>query len=189
MKEVEILVNVFDGKEVVLESLKRFDFAGIKKTADVYFYDPLRSNLKPAENYRLTESCRIRQKDKKSLLAYKVDHFDESGKWIFSDEHEVEISDFETGLTIMRHIGLLPLIKLEIEKHTFLSEKYEIVLEDVKNLGLFLEVEALSVSEEDSVAEIKSEIFKFIDSLKIKVSKELNAGKPELMLRKLKHHI
>lgn len=63
------------------------------------------------------------------------------------------------------------------------SEKYEIVFEDVKDLGYFLEVEYCS-QDEDDVIEIKKDIQTFIDSLSLAVSKELNMGKPELFLRK-----
>lgn len=63
------------------------------------------------------------------------------------------------------------------------SEKYEIVFEDVKDLGYFLEVEYCS-QDEDDVIKIKKDIQTFIDSLSLAVSKELNMGKLELFLRK-----
>ncbi len=184
MKEIEILVEVFDSKEVVLEKLKLFNFQGVKKTLDIYLFDPLRKNLQPNSNNRLTESCRLRNKNGQALLAYKTDNFDENGVWIYSDEHEVKISDFKTGHTILSHLGMQPLIELENEKHTFLTDEFEIVFEDVKNLGLFLEVEAHTLSEAESVQDVKKRIQKLIDGLNIRVSEELNAGKPELMLRK-----
>jgi adenylate cyclase class IV len=58
-----------------------------------------------------------------------------------------------------------------------------IEFESVKDLGLFLEVEFCTDDDVD-VATVKKEIQQFIDSLGLAVSKELNAGKPELMLRK-----
>lgn len=184
MKEIEILVEVLDSKNIVLEKLQAFNFQGIKKTLDIYFYDPLRKNLQPNSDNRLTESCRLRNKNGQALMAYKTDNFDQNGVWIYSDEHEVGISDFKTGHTILSHLGMRQLIELENEKHTFLTDEFEIVFEDVKNLGLFLEVEAHSLSETESVDDVKKRIQKFIDVLNIRVSEELNAGKPELMLRK-----
>jgi len=186
MKEIEILVEVFDSKEVVLEKLQSLNFQGVKKTLDIYFFDPLRKNLQPDNDNRLTESCRLRNKNGKALLAYKTDNFDENGVWIYSDEHETEISDFKIGHTILSHLGMQPLIELENEKHTFLTDEFEIVFEDVKNLGLFLEVEAHTLSETESVQDVKKRIQNFIDGLQVNVSEELNAGKPELMIRKNK---
>lgn len=183
MKEIEILVQVFDGKKAALAKLRECKRSGTKRTFDLYFFDPKRTNLKPGKNARLRESFRLRKQERKNFLTYKVDHFD-NGAWTHSDEHETEIDDFDIAQKILAHLGLKPLVKIESEKHIFLTDDYEIVLEDVKNLGLFLEVEALAPS--PNVTRTKKRIWKFISSLKINVSKELNAGKPELLLRKKK---
>lgn len=185
MKEVEILVNVLSNKEDSLEKLSGFNFVGIKKVLDVYFYDPKREDLKPLPDGRLKNCFRLRKKDDKFFMAYKLDHFDEQGVWVYSDEHEVEISDFDTTVEILKHLGLEILVEIENEKHTYLTDKYEIVFEDVKNLGLFLEVEALGVSDSDDIAAVKSDIGKFIKSLGVAVGDDLNLGKPELMVKKL----
>ena len=192
MQEVEILVNILDNKQAVLKKLKQFDFAGIKKTLDVYFYNPDRDELKPDKNNRLRQCFRLRKtcltgrrEDNKNYLTYKIDYFD-SDVWSHSDEHEVEVDDFEATLKIIEHLGFKILVKIENEKHTFLTDNYEIVFEDVKGLGLFLEVERLKVDNSESISEIKKEIWNFIKSLNIQIGEELNAGKPELMLRKKK---
>jgi predicted adenylyl cyclase CyaB len=185
MKEVETLVEVFSKKEDVLKKLQKFDFVGKKEVLDVYFFDPKRKNLKPKNN-KLTECFRIRKKDSKAYIAHKTDNFNKQGIWTYSDEEETEIKDFETMRTILTKLGFEELIIIDNFKHTFLTEKYEIVLEEVKNTGLFLEVERLKVNDDENIGKIKKEIFEFIKTLKIKTSEELNMGKPELMLKKLK---
>lgn len=183
MKEVEILVKVLDKKAKVIKSLKKFKFLGVKKTLDVYFYDPLRANLSPDKSGKLNECFRIRKKNKKAFLTYKIDRFDNSNIWLYSDEYEVEISNFQTAIKIIKKLGFKNLINIENEKYTFLSNRYEIVLEDVKDLGLFLEVECLSANNKESINKTKKDIRKFIKLLDIKIGKELNVGKPELMLK------
>ena len=120
MKEVEILVEVLSDKKEALAKFKHLNFKGIKKTLDIYLYNPANEKLKPGKDFRLKECCRIRVKDGKSYLAYKVDNF-ENGKWVFSDEHEVEISDSDVGMKILAHLGLKPLVEIENEKHTFMT--------------------------------------------------------------------
>jgi len=183
-KEIEVLVEVFDKKANVLKKLKSFKFEGAKKTIDIYFFDPKRKNLKPHKDCRLKECLRIRTKGNKSFLAYKIDHFDKKGIWSHSDEHEIEISNPQVALKIAEHLGFKELVRIENTKHTFLSNKYEIVFEEVKNLGLFLEVEAININSKESVKKIKTDILKFIESLNIKTGPELNSGKPELLLKK-----
>ncbi len=188
MKEIEILTQVFDDKEKVMKILEKFNFVGVKKTLDVYFFDPLRDELKPDVKGSLNRCFRLRKKDDKNFLTYKIDRFDENGIWLYSDEHEVEVSNFEIVIEILKHLGLEILVEIENQKYIYLTDKYEIVFEEVKNLGLFFEVECLQAEESSKAVEIKKEIWKFIKALNIKVGEELNMGKPELML-KLKNKI
>ncbi len=183
MQEVEILVEILEDKEAVLKKLKQFNFVGDKKVLDVYFVDSKRDDLKPDKTGRLNNCFRLRKKNDKNYLAFKKDYF-VNNIWTHSDEHEVEVNDFETMMEIIQHLGFEILVEIENNKSTFLTDKYEIVFEDVKNLGLFLEVERLEVDENEKVEEVKKEIWEFIKSLNIKTSQELNAGKPELMLNK-----
>jgi len=183
MQEVEILVEILEERKSVLKKLEQFNFVGIKKVLDIYFVDSKREELKPNKNGQLNNCFRLRKKDNKNYLAFKKDYF-EKNIWSHSDEHEVEVSDFETTMQIIKHLGFEVLVEIENEKHTFLTDKYEIVFEDVKNLGLFLEVERLKVGDNENINEIKKEIWKFIKNLNIKTSQELNFGKPELMLNK-----
>lgn len=186
MKEIEILVEVLDEKEKVLAALSGFENVGEKRTLDVYYFDPLRKDLQPDETGRLLRSFRLREKDGKCSIAYKIDNFDTNGTWIYSDEFETSFGDMKTGEEIVRHLGLEELVRIDNTKHTFQTAEYEIVFEEVANLGLFLEVELLKQVEDSEIAVAKQKIQEFINSLGLKVSSELNAGKPELMLRKKK---
>jgi adenylate cyclase class 2 len=183
-KEVEILVEVFEEKKEVLKKLSGLKFLGDKKILDVYFFDPKRDELKPDNNGQLKNCLRVRSKDNKASIAYKVDHFDKNGIWLYSDEYETDVSNFEKTLDILKKVGLEELIKLENTKSTFVNDVYEVVFEDVKDLGIFMEVERHNVDVNEDVVRVKDEIWNWIKSLNIKVSLELTMGKPELMLRK-----
>jgi adenylate cyclase, class 2 len=183
MKEIEILTEVRSDKETVIKSLSKFVNQGIKKTLDVYFFDPLRDELKPNSDGRLTRSFRIRQKNGKCSVAYKVDHFD-NDIWTYSDEYETEIGDFEKAIKIIESLGMKELVRIDNEKHTYVSPDYEIVLEQVNDLGLYMEVEKLTEVSDDKVEVTKEEIRTFLKGLEIELGEEQNAGKPELMLRK-----
>lgn len=181
-----MLVEVFDQKEMVLQKLSSFEGMGAKEVLDIYFFDSLRKDLRPDNTGRLSACFRLRQKSGKNYLAYKKDNFDNSGMWIYSDEDEVEVSDLRITENIIEHLGFEVLVSIKNLKHTFETEDYEIVFEEVDNLGLFLEVERKNVADDEDINEIKKEILEFIKSLDIKISPELNLGKPELMLRKNK---
>ena len=184
MKEIEILVEVYSPIEEVIKVLDKFTYEGVKETIDVYYYDPERSNLKPNSNGEIDEVCRVRTKDNKNYITYKVDNFD-NGKWLYSDEYETEVGNIYMITEILKKLGLKELLTIHNSKRTYVTDKYEIVLETVKNLGYFLEVEYCT-NEDVSVSSVKEEIQKFIDGLGIKVSGELNMGKPEMMIKKFK---
>jgi predicted adenylyl cyclase CyaB len=184
-KEVEILVEVLENKKGALNKLRLFKFLGEKKTTDVYFFDPKRKDLKPDKNGQLKRCLRVRSKDGKSSVAYKIDHFDNNGIWLYSSEYESEISDYLKMDEIFKKLGLMELVKIENLKHTFDCDKYEVVLEDVKGLGLFMEVERKDINDKENIIKVKEEIWNWIKTLDIKVTLELKMGKPELMLRKL----
>lgn len=183
MKEIEILIEVKSSKEEVLKALGHFTAHGIKRTLDIYFADPLRKDLQPDDDGRLRASFRLRQKGDNYSIAYKIDHFNVN-EWIYSDEHETSIGDFDTTLHIIEQLGLRELIRVDNEKHIFTTSEYEIVFENVKDLGYFLEVEKLQQVEDDQVKAVKQEIREFLIGLNLNFGAELNAGKPELMLAK-----
>ena len=184
MKEIEILVEVYSTPQEIIEAFEKFEFLGINETIDTYFYDPLRKNLKPNENLQIDECFRVRTKNNINTITYKVDKFDESGKWLYSDEYETKFEDVYMLSEIIKKLGLKELLTIHNSKRTYKYKDYEIVFETVKDLGYFIEVEYCT-NEDINVLEVKKEIQSFIDSLGLNVSNELNMGKPEMMMRKI----
>ena len=182
MKEIEILVEVYDDIQNIKNALKKFEYIGTKHTIDEYYYDPKRDDLKPDENNKLSHCLRLRNKNNEYYITYKDDIFDNE-KWIYSNEYETKIESIDILKEIFEKIGLKKFIEIDNIKEIYKFDKYEIVLENVKKLGNFLEVEYCSDSDND-VNIVKNEIQEFINSLNIKTSEELNMGKPEMYLRK-----
>ncbi len=182
MKEVEILVEVYDDIEKLKNVLKQYTYVGLKRTIDEYYYDPLRKNLKPDEKGRLNHCMRIRSKNDEFFVTYKDDVF-ENEKWLYSDEYETKIESIEMIRNIFSKLGLIKFIEIDNEKETYIFEDYEIVVENVKDLGIFMEVEYCT-NEDIDVKKVKDKIQKFIDNLNINTSEELNMGKPEMYMKK-----
>ncbi|KKT29484.1 hypothetical protein A3G55_00775 [Candidatus Giovannonibacteria bacterium RIFCSPLOWO2_12_FULL_44_25] len=189
MREIEILVKVLSKKKVLEKKLRKVSkFVGDILVEDIYYYDPLRKGKYFRNSGQFSESFRIRKKSNKVYITHKHDIFDRRGKWLYSDELETAIGDFHTAKKIIEALGMKKLIALKMLKKTFKTQKYEIVLESVRSLGLFLEVEALRVKAGETVAAVKKRIWGFIESLDAKTSKELGVGKAELALMAKNHH-
>lgn len=182
MKEIEILVEMYDSIDTIKEKFKEFEYVGLKKTIDEYYYDPKRDLLKPDENNQLSHCLRLREKDKEYSITYKDDVF-EGEKWLYSNEFETRVDSIDTIKEIFNKLGLIKFIEINNEKETYIFGDYEIVIENVKDLGLFMEVEYCT-SEDVDIRLIKEQIQDFINSLGINVSDELNMGKPEMYMKK-----
>lgn len=183
MREIEILFELHTDIEQAKSALKKFHYKGTKQTKDIYYADPLRKHMYLNEDDRLVECCRLREKGDKAYITYKINHYD-NGIWIFCDEYETEVKDIKVMEKIFECLGLEKLVVINNVKHLYETPNYEIALEEVTGLGCFLEIEALHDDKNSSAEEIKSEIYKFAKNLGPIVGKELNSGKPELLLQK-----
>lgn len=182
MKEIEILVEVYDDVSIVKDKFKNFTYKGLKKTIDEYYYDPKRDTLKPDKDNQLSHCLRLRTKNNEYFITYKDDVF-ENGKWLYSNEFETKVESIEMLKEIFSKIGLKKFIEIDNNKETYIYNDYEIVVEDVKDLGLFMEV-AYCTNDDVDIKKVKQEIQDFIDNLNLNVSKELNMGKPEMYMKK-----
>lgn len=181
MREIEVLVELKTDVNQAHEILEKFDYKGNKQTIDTYYADSLRKNLQLNENNKLMECCRLREKGGKFYVTYKSDNYN-GDVWLYSDEYETEVKDIIAMEKIFESLGLQKLVVVNNIKHVFETPDFEIVLEEVENLGCFLESEALNDDENISVESIKSKIYKFIADLGLDIGDELNSGKPELLL-------
>jgi len=183
MKEIEILVKVNNTIQESLGVLEKFKFLGKKQTLDIYYYDEFRDNLKLKDDKFPVEWFRVRQKGDSNFITYKKDNF-ENDKWIYSDEYETEVKDFDMIKIIVDNLGLRELVKINNVKYLYEFENYEIVLEEVEGLGLFLEVEIMNLEDDVNILDVKEKIYDFMKDLNLDISEELNQGKPEMMLEK-----
>ena len=187
MKEIEILVELYENIEDVKEKFKQFNYEGLKRTIDEYYYDPKRDDLKPDKDNQLSHCLRLRTKNNDYSITYKDDVFD-NGKWLYSNEYETKIENIDMLREIFDRLGLVKFIEIDNEKETYVYNDYEIVIENVKDLGIFMEVEYCTCLDVD-VKKVKKQIQDFIDNLNLNVSEELNMGKPEMYLKKHNIHI
>lgn len=181
MKEIEVEVAFDNSKEEVIRILSKYEYIDEKEIYDTYYYDPQRPNLKPEEDLRLNETFRVRKTDSSSYITYKKQHF--KGKlWIYSDEYEISIGDADTIKKVISLLGLKPLIEVHNKRKIYKHKNFEIELEEIDGLGLFIEVEKMSRSD-DEMRE-KEKIREFIRGLGLKNVRELNIGKNQYLLSK-----
>lgn len=186
MIELEILVEVLDAYEKAVSVLSKYEHIKDNLIVDEYYYDPLRQNLKPNSSGKTFECLRIRNCKNESKLTYKQDVYN-NGVWQYSNENELAIEDVSSIKEIFKCLGLKELLTISNYRKYYKYGNYEIVLEKVEGLGVFLEVEHKGELSEADVHGAHKDIQLFIRNLGLSTSPELNAGKPELFIKK--HHI
>lgn len=88
------------------------------------------------KNNKENAYLRIRRMENKNILTYKYKHDN------YCDEWEVEIDDANNLDKIFKALGLMPIATVEKARCCYMyKDKYEIALDNVKNLGYFIEIE------------------------------------------------
>lgn len=182
-REVEILFELKENADSAMKKLKNLKPVCIKrKIVDTYYFDPLRDALKPSDLGGLSSCFRLRQKGHQVLMTYKVDHFN-GDAWLYSDEFETEVSSLDTAKQIFAKLGLEVLVVVNGTRSIFTSDKFEVVVEAIEGLGSFIEVEYHYSDDIEDVPAAKQHIREWLSDNNIRLGEEMNAGKPELLLR------
>ncbi len=158
--EVEVKARVKDPKKLS-QKLKDYGakFIGEVKQLDQYFNSPVKDLRKQEPR----EFIRVRDKGGKSELGYHIALGKDSAK-----EYEIICDDSETTHKILEFIGCkkLGLIDKTRKKYTLTwnGTKYNIVVDDVKKLGLFIEFEIM-VEKESEIPATQKKIKALMDEM------------------------
>jgi predicted adenylyl cyclase CyaB len=93
---------------------------------------------------------------------------------LYCDEYEIEVSDGKKALELMRALGYTEQTLVDKTRDIYTFDCFEIVLDRVKNVGIFMEVELKKEVESARVG--VQEIYSFIKSLGIKKFKLQRRG-------------
>ena len=123
MKEIEVLVEVYDDILNIKRKFEKFNYEGLKETIDEYYYDPKRDTLKPDKENHLSHCLRLRSQNDNYFLTYQDDVF-EDGKWLYSNEYETKVESIDIIKEIFEKLGLVKFIKIENKKETYTYDNY-----------------------------------------------------------------
>ena len=178
-QEIEILAPVNTTLAEALKALRVFGEPAVQHINDAYYTHQSIPLIQTNEDL-LYGSLRIREKNGKFILTVKKDEF-ENGQWLYSDEHEVEVANKTEAHAVLAALGFCVAATLTTTRHAYRTHDFEIVLDNVQELGVFLEVEAKTAGEP---RELKHKVRAFLRSLPLPLGEELTIGKYELALRK-----
>jgi len=180
--EIEIKIpldeNVFFQIKEKLQKIAKF----VKRSEQIdEYFTPLHRNfLDPKFPF---EWLSIRRRGDKIFLNYKHYYPENVETTTHCDEFETEIKNYDQLVKIFSVLNFKKLVTVEKEREIFnYNDEFEIALDRVKDLGLFMEIEA--IKDFGSVEETREKLFEFAKSLGIDISKTEKKGYPYLLMKK-----
>lgn len=176
MIEVEVKARVDEAKKVERSIIALGATPiGIENQADTYYNSPHR-------DFKATdEALRIRVQDAGHFLTYKGPKLDVVSKT--RKECEVGFDDVATMGDILSSLGFSPVATIVKKRRKFRLGNFLIVLDEVRDLGTFIEVEVFARDSEAFHEKVES-IFKFMEKIGIPRECTVRESYLELMLEK-----
>lgn len=174
MLEIEVKVNLKDPKQIERSIIELGAVpVGIENHVDTYYSAPYRDFSKT------DEAVRIRVLNNKYFLTYKGPKLDSISKT--RKEFEVQIDDADNMGIILSSLDFVPVTTIVKKRKKYRLGNFSIDLDEVKNLGNFMEIEINSRNSNDYEEKIES-IFKFLDKLGISRKETIRKSYMELLM-------
>ena len=176
MIEIEVKAKVEDPKQIERSIIALGGVpVGIENHADTYY------NSSVHDFEKTDEALRIRAQDDRYFLTYKCPKMDKVSKTRL--EHQVEIEDPDSMGEILSALGFSPAAILIKKRKNYRIGDFFISLDDVRNLGDFIEIEITLKNSKNYEEKVES-IFKFIEKLGISRDSTIRKSYLELLLEK-----
>ena len=147
---------------------------------DTYFTPIHRNFVEPKYPF---EWLSIRKRGDKVIINYKHFHPENVEVTTHCDEFETEVNSNDKLEKIFSALNLTKLVTVKKEREVYVyKDEFEIALDDVKELGNFIEIEALK--HDGSVEAVRKRLLEFAEELGIDTSKEDMCGYPCLLMKK-----
>ena len=175
MKEIEVKAKIEDFN-IILTKLKTM---GCKLSQPLYQEDKifLSKDMEFSDIKKGTNVLRIRCEGDKVKFTLKKPQSNE----LDCIEREIEVSDSKQMEDIISYLGYKEVVQVNKIRRKCQYKDYKICLDDVENLGKFIEIEKLS---EDDALKIQEELIHFLENLGVNKKDRILQGYHTLIYNK-----
>jgi adenylate cyclase class 2 len=168
VRDKEKLLAVFLEKGIILSESKKEIDTLFSVTPD--FYEQYEKGVVPAVGL-----TRVReQTNGEATVTYKKR---KAGIHLDKVEYEVTVSDAQTARTLLTAIGLIPILTMDKIRQKVHVREYEICLDEVAGLGVYIEIEKLLEESDTTKGEdVQKELWEVLLSLGISREDEVKVG-------------
>lgn len=192
MREIEITVKIFDSVEKTKDILAR---QGLKivdtySTKDIYLSQD--TNLSQSIESVLNKSVILRQIVTPSKVIKKIVHKNkvyDGDTLLYEDKINLKCEDLENAKLLFEALDFKELVIVQYDSFVYQKEGLELSFQNVKDLGLLLEIESdkKKLESEENVMQEKRRLYNLAKSLSLNIGDELNIKKAKALIKK-RHH-
>ncbi len=119
------------------------EYIGDSKQRDIYF------NVPGRDSFNSKECLRIRVSNTKKEITYKppTEELNINNGFFAKKEVNLPIRDIETAKVLLLNIGCTILAEVNKERKRYRLDKFKIFIDNVQNIGLFIEIEIMDISD------------------------------------------
>ncbi|MFH1088747.1 MAG: class IV adenylate cyclase [Patescibacteria group bacterium] len=177
--EVELTFELNDPESAQAKIKSVAEAKGEIYQKDTY-YTPKHKNF--VEQKPISDWLRIRETDKGNEVNFKHWHNQDDVKAVSCDEYETKVEDIEQVRKIFQKLEISELVVVEKKRTIYQYQDIEIVLDQITDLGWFIELEAKG--EYRSIEDAKERLYSVLKKLDIKVGEQDFKGYPHRLLEK-----
>ncbi len=178
--EVEIQVIIKDSEKAEKKLREAGSFVKTRKQIDKYFVPPQRDffTKDPPDEY-----LRVRYEDGKNHLNYSFLHFGEDGWLKSTDEYETPVDKPGVIEEVFKKIGMILKVTVKKTRMYFDCGDFEVTLDQIEDLGDFMEVEAKK--DFGGVDKTRNACSDFLNNLGVEYEVKKDMGYPRMLYKKL----
>ncbi len=182
MKNIEVEIQAFikDPTKIEARLNEVGKFVKSRKQVDKYYVLPHRDFF--AKDMP-DEYLRIRYEEGRNHLNYSFLHFGEDGWLKATEEYETLVDKPETIEEIFEKINLILKVVVKKTRKYFDCGDFEVTLDNIENLGDFMEVEAKK--DFGGIDKTRKACEDFLNSLNVEYEVQKEMGYPRMLYKKL----
>mgnify|MGYP001563097951 CR=1 FL=1 len=178
--EIKLRLSYKEYKRIKEELKKITKFVKFSHHIDEYFTPRHKSFLQPKYPY---EWLTLRHRDDKVLLNYKHWYPENTPNTTHCDEYETQVLDGKQLKSILRALNFKKFVTVEKKRATYVyKDGLEIALDEVKDLGYFIEIE--TIKDFGDLKKARVAIFKFARKLGLYKTTTIPGGYGAELMRK-----
>ncbi|MCK4636104.1 MAG: class IV adenylate cyclase [Candidatus Moranbacteria bacterium] len=181
--EIEIKLPLYNKEELEKFLNKNVEIKAEKLRQKDTYYTPAHKDFLDANHPY--QYLRIRESEKGDFFTYKHCHPENSNKVEYFDEYETRIDDSKSLFKILKVLEYKEIIVVDKFRSIWQFGDVEIAIDEVKDYGVFIELELTSYS--DNPKEAKKYLHSILEKLNANVGEEDQDGYVFGILKKQGH--